>query len=229
MQPDLLSPEREEQPEPFSVDGTVQSKSLPVTEVLPPDATVAKEGASPAPAVGKKRAKLNIAAIGLSFLVFMLLLAFAWVGYWAYTLNNQLAATQGQLTALQAEQAKLQTEYATLKSENEKLNTDLAQSRGDLEKANAALTTVQDDLSKSKDRAEKLDTQIDVSGKLAEILFVWTTSDSPSDIFKLDTLINETNNQELISKWNALTKSPSEDAFDACMEYLILAIRNSLR
>ena len=230
MQPDLLIAQREdEQPEPFFSEDLPQSESLPITEVAPLESAPADEAASLAPTVSRKRAKLNIAAIALSFLVFVLLLAFAWVGYWAYTLNNQLTATQGQLTALQAEQGKLQAEYTTLKSENEKLNADLGQSRADLEKANTDLTAARADLSKSKDQEDRLDTKVDGAGKLAEILLIWTTSDNPSDIFKMDKMINETDNQELISRWNTLTRSPSEEAFDACMQYLILAIRNSLR
>lgn len=208
MQTDLLSLERE-QSEPAPVENT---------EALKPSSVKAR-----------KSPKLIIATIGLGLFGFLLLLAFAWVGYWAYTLNTQLTATQGQLTSLQAEYDKLNSDHTALTLEHEKQNAELSQTKTDLEKANTDLTTAQGDLTKSKDQSKKLNNQVDAAGKLAEVLFVMSMSDSPSDVFKVDGLINETKNQQLIDKWNTFTKSPSEDALNAFMEYLILAIRNSVR
>ena len=139
----------------------------------------------------KKRSKVNIAAIGLAFLLFVLLLSFAWLGYWAYTLSTELVAAQGRLTTLQSEHAKLQTDYTTLMSENEKLNADLGQSKADLEKTNTELKSAQVDLSELKQKSEKLDGQIDAARTLAEILYTTATSDEESDILKIDRLINE--------------------------------------
>jgi septal ring factor EnvC (AmiA/AmiB activator) len=181
------------------------------------------------PAIERKRTKINIAVIGLSLLVVLLFLAFGWVGYWAYTLNTELTTTQGQLAALQAEHAKLQTNYAALTSDNEKLNAELTQSKADLEQANTDLTTAQADLSKSKDQGKKLDTQIEAAGGLAEILYVMAISDNESDILKIDRLINETNDTQLIKEWDTFTRSPSEDAFNTFFNYLLMATRNSLR
>jgi hypothetical protein len=48
------------------------------------------------PVAAKKRSKLIIAWIGLGLCAVLFLLSFAWVGYWAYTLNTQLTATQHQ-------------------------------------------------------------------------------------------------------------------------------------
>jgi len=230
MQSDLLSPHREEQlPESLSAQELTQPEPRSVPDATPLEPTLRVGAVSPAPATQKKRSTLNIAVLGLVVLVILLFLASSWVGYWAYTLNTTLTTTQGQLAALQAEHAKLQTDYATLTSENQKLNAELTQVKATLEKANTDLDTAQADLSKSMQQGEKLENQIDASGKLAEILFVWTTVDNPSDIFKIDTLINETKNQELISQWNTFTNSPSDDAFAGFLDYFILAIRNSLR
>jgi uncharacterized protein HemX len=227
MQPDLLSPQREEeQPESLlsqdlsSVPDTSPPEPSPVAEAVAPTA---------APATQKKRLKLNIATLALALLVLVMFMAFGWVGYWAYTLNTELTTTQGQLAALQAEHAKLQTDYAALTSDNEKLNAELTQSKADLEQANTDLTTAQADLSKSKDQGEKLDAQIETAGGLAEILYVMAISDNESDILKIDRLINETNNTQLIKEWDTFTRSPSEDAFNAFFNYLMMATRNSLR
>ena len=119
--------------------------------------------------------------------------------------------------------------YTALTSENEKLNADLTQFRIDLEKANTDLTTAQADLSKSKDKGEKLDAQIDTAGKLAEILYVMSISDDESDILKIDRLVTESKNRELMKQWDTVTTSPSEDAFVAFLNYLVLSTRNSLR
>jgi uncharacterized protein HemX len=232
MQSDLLFPQREEErPESLSTQELIPSASLPLPDAAQREPSSVAEAVAPTlmPAVEKKRTKINIAVIGLSLLVILLFLAFGWVGYWAYTLNTELSTTQGQLVALQAEHAKLQTDYATLTSEHEKLNAELNQTKAHLEQANTDLTAAQADLSKSKDRGENLDAQIDVAGKLAEILYVWSMSDSASDVFKVDELVKESNNQQLIDKWNTFTRTPSDDALGAFVEYLILAIRNSVR
>jgi cell division protein FtsB len=234
MQPDLLSAQREEvQPEAVSPQELTQaeSRSMPVPESAPPEPDPVDETVKsiPSSAKEKRRLKLNIAVIGLSLLLFLLLLSFGWVGYWAYTLNTELTASQGQLMALQANYDKLQADYTALTSENEKLNAELTQSKANLEKTNTDLTAARGDLSESMQRGENLDAQIDRAGKLAEVLFVWNTMDNPSDIFKLDTLINETNDKDLISQWNTFTRSPSDEALGGFLDYLILTIRNSLR
>jgi cell division protein FtsB len=224
MQPDVLSVQREdEQSEFLSAQELTQSEPLSI-----PDSTPA---VSPPPAIPAKRtrSRLNFAAIGLSLLVFLLLLGLGWVGYWAYTLNTDLMTTQGQFAALQADHTKLQAEYTTLKSDHEKLNADLTQSRADLEKANTDLTTTQADLDKSKDENKLLNEQIETAESLAEILYVTAMWDSDSDILKIDRLITEAANQSLTKQWDTFTNSPSEDAFTSFFEYLIFATRESLR
>jgi septal ring factor EnvC (AmiA/AmiB activator) len=221
MQTDLLSTQPDERAESVST----QEVGKP-TESAPMEETATLK---PSPMAAKKRSKLVIASIGMGLFGVLLLVSFAWVGYWAYTLNTQLTAIQQQFTALQSEYAKLRTEHTILTSEHDKLNAELSQTKADLEKANTDLTTAQADLSKFKNQGEKLDAQIEAAGKLAEVLFVISMSDNPSDVFKVDGLIKETNNQQLIDKWNTFTRTPSEDGLNAFMEYLILAIRNSVR
>ncbi len=210
MQTNLLSAQQNEQTESVS----------PQDVVKPPEST---------PVVKKKRSKLIVAWIGLGLFAVLFLLSFAWVGYWAYTLNTELTATQQQYSALQTEYDKLTSGHTALTLEHERVNTELSQTKTDLEKANTDLTTAQDDLDKSKGRGEKLDAQIDEAGKLAEILYVMAISDSESDILKIDRLINEVNNQELTKQWNTFANSPSEEAFGSFFEYLIFVTRESLR
>ena len=84
MQPDLGSPQQDDkQPEP------------PPMHEAPPSI--------PAPAQVKKQPKRNIAAIILGLFAFVLLLAVAGLGFWAFSLNTKLTAAQQELTALQGE------------------------------------------------------------------------------------------------------------------------------
>jgi hypothetical protein len=233
MQPDLLSAQREEEqaPESLSLQDPMPPETLSAPDPVQrePISVVEAVAVKPAVSAEKKRSGLTIAVIGLVLLVFLLLLSFGWVGFWAYTLNSEFNTAQQQLAVLQAEHAKLQTDYAALTSENEKLNTDLAQSKADLEKANTDLTSAQADLSKSKQEGAKLADQIDAAGKLTEILYVTTTLDEESDILKIDRLINGSKDKELAKQWDTFTGSPSEDAFGAFIEYLVSGIRNSLK
>ena len=232
MQPDLLSIQQEQEvPESLPPQDLTPSESISAPEIAQPESVSVAEAVDAKPALPpqKKRARLNIAVIGLTFLVFLLFLAFGWVGYWAYTLNTELTTTQGQLAALQAEHGKLQTDYIVLTSENEKLNADLTQSKADLEKANADVATAQSDLSKSKEKAEKLDAKIDTAGSLAEIFYVLTITDNQTAILKVDRLVTESKDKELIKRWDAFTGSPSPDSMSAFLQYLATATRNSLR
>jgi cell division protein FtsB len=232
MQPDLLSIHQEdEQAELVSPQDLTQSERLSIPDAAPLAPAPVKEIVNPQPVLPteKKRFKLNFAVIGLVLFVFVLFMAFGWVGYWAYTLNTELVSTQQQLAALQAKQDQLQAEYTTLTSEKDKLNADLIQSKTDLEKANTDLTSVQADLSQSKQNGDKLETKLEKASDLVEILFVTATSDEESDIFKIDRLITESNNPELIKQWDTFTAAPSDDAFSAFLDYLVLAARDSLK
>jgi septal ring factor EnvC (AmiA/AmiB activator) len=231
MQPDLLSPEKEEnQPGPLvpqelspsesSTSETSQLETHPVEEAT---------NVAPSPA-GKKHSKFHLAYLALGVLVFLLLAAFAWVGYWAYDLGTQLMNTQQQLAARQADYAKLQADYETinrtLKGENEKLNSELAQVKADLEKANTALVTAQSDLAKSQDQSKSLKTRIDKASKLAEILYSFDTIKDELGILQLDKLIRDSKNPQLLLEWNGIS---SEEDFRNFLSYLIFATRDSLK
>jgi|WetSurMetagenome_2_1015567.scaffolds.fasta_scaffold39883_3 septal ring factor EnvC (AmiA/AmiB activator) len=226
MQPDLLSPEKEEN-QPAS--SSPQENTPPILlssndgQIEIPPAEEATN-INPPPA-GRKRSKFNLAYLALGVLVFLLLAAFAWVGYWSYDLSAELITTQQQLAALQADHAQLQTDYATLKSENEKLNTELTQARADLEKTNTDLAAVQSDHAKSQDQNKTLKAKIDKASKMAEILSAFTAIQSENDFLKLDKLIRDSRNQDLLAEWNNIS---NEEDFRNFLNYLVLAIRDSL-
>ncbi len=218
MQPDIPTIEKDENQhqealsESLPVPDVSQLESAPVQEI-----PVASSSASE-----KKRAKLRLTSIVLGILIFLFFVAFAWVGYWTYQLNTQLTDTQQQLASLQAEHEKLQTDYQALSGEKDKLNADL-------EKANTDLANVQADLSKSQQKSSDLTRKMEKAGKLFDVVYVWITSTEASDIFKINSQIEKSGDQNLINKWNALKKSPSDDAVDEFIEYLLKTTRDSLK
>lgn len=232
MQPDSTVPQEDgKQPEPLSPAEITQSEPLSAQEGTQLEPLYAHKIAEPktSPRPEKKSLKWNITAIILGIFSFFLLVAVAGLGYWGYTLNTKLIETQQQLSALQGEHGKLQTDYATLTSNHEKLNADLTQSKADLEKANTDLITTQASLKKSQDQNKNLNAQIDKASKLAEVLYAWTTSTEPSDVFRIDSLIKDANDQQLITEWDNLTRSPSNDGFGKFLNFLIAKIRISLK
>ena len=213
MQPDLLSPEKEENlPELFSPEES------PLESV--------QEAAENNPSPKKKRSKFKLVYLALGMLVVLLLAAIAWVGYWAYDLNTQLTTTQQQLAALQSGHAQLETDYESLKSENKKLNAELIQTKTDLEKANSALAAAQSDLGQSQGQNKSLNTKIGKASRLAKILYAFSSIQNEIDILRLDKLIRDSKDQAILSKWNSIK---SEQDFRNFLDYLILATRDSLK
>lgn len=106
MPANLLPAEKEEH-EPQAI----QPEQVPISESLP---NAEAPAIVSAPIVPKKKSKISLAAAALGVCVFLLLVTFAWVGYWAYRLSTELTTAQQQLTVLQAEHDQLQAEYAAL-------------------------------------------------------------------------------------------------------------------
>jgi regulator of replication initiation timing len=172
--------------------------------------------------VEKKRSRKGLAGVALGVLVFLLVASIALVGYWAYQLSTELTTTQQELSTLQAEHQKLQEEYQTLSSEKDQLAKDL-------EKANTDLATTKSDLSTAQQKSSNLTSKINKASKLYGVVYLWVTSDDVSDVFDLNASIEESGDQNLINKWNALKAAPSDDGFDAFLDYLLTATRDSLK
>lgn len=181
------------------------------------------------PLVEKKRSKFRLIYLAFGLLVFLLFALSAWVGYWAYDLSTELVTTQQQLTALQGKYDQLQADYTTLTGEHENLNADFTQAKADFEKMSAELAAAQTNLTKSQEQNRELTAKLKKAGKLAEILYLWTTMDGPSDVLAVDRLITETRHQTLMKEWDQLTSYPSEFSFTKFLDTLILAARNSLK
>jgi len=209
MQPEPLAPQPEEkQPNP------------PVQVEMKPESSAIHE---------KKSSKRNIISIVLGIFVVLLLAAIAGLGYWAYTLNSNLASTQQELASLQAEYDQLKTDHASVKSDNEQLTADLDQAKADLEKTVGDLASSQDDLTESRGQNELLNNQIDSASRFAEILYTFSNTASANDLLTVDSLINDTHNSQLITAWNNFTSAPSDQGAADFLLYLITIIRDSLK
>ena len=201
MQPDQLSDQNAQQPSEASTDdNAVPSVTSPATK--------------------NKRSRLNVAVGALGVLVFLILIAVVWTGYWLYTMNNEFIANQQQLETLQQEHAKLQSDYASLKSENEKLATDLTQTQADLEQANSDLVTAQDDSKTLNDKIEKA--RIKTNVILA--IFVWDENDA-----SVRRRIQATEDPELLDLYEKVIDNQDPDSFSNFFSYLWLSIEDDLK
>lgn len=212
-----MQPESPIQQEPE----TNETPSLQVQEVKQPEHHMVEEA--------KKTPKRNVSIPVMAGLLIVLCLAVVGLGFWAYKLNVNLTEANQQLTSLQSEQTKLQSDYAKLKSENEKLTSDLAQAKTDIEKANKNLAAAQADLKQSKDQNKNLQDKLTAASKNAEILYLFATGSSTTDILKIDDLVKETNDQKLISQWDTFTSSPTTKSSADFLLYMLEAIRDSLK
>ncbi len=222
MQPDPFSPPPEDKQPVSPVQGAQPAPSpVPVQQV---------PRYQPAPVPAKKPSKAaGIVAILLGIFVVILLVVAAGLGFWAYSLNTKLTATQQELSALQTEHTKLQSDHTTLISDHEKSTTDLTQTKSDLEKANADLATAQADLKTAQDQNQALSDKISKASKLADILYLWFNTKDSSDIFKIDTQVKATDNAQVKAAWDKAMSSTSTDNFVAFMVSLATAIRDTLK
>ena len=215
MQPDLLSPEKEE-----NLPETVSPNAIQIEQSF--ETVIAN------PAAPKKRSKLNLAYLAMGVLALLLIAAFGWVGYWAYSLSTELTDNQQQLAGLQADYDRLQKDYTALKSESETQNAELAQTRTDLEKANADLATAQTELASSQDENKSLSNKIDQASKLADVLQTFTSIKDETDFIVLARQIKDAHHEGLSKAWSDAATFPSEESFNKFLSYLILAIGDSL-
>lgn len=158
----------------------------------------------------------------LTVFLIIFLAATAGLGYWAYTLNSSLIATQQQLAELQSDHTKLQ-------SENENLTAELAQVKADLEESSKDLTNTQTKLEKAQAENLELNVKIENASKKLQILYAFSTIATPTDILAIDTLIKETKDRQLLERWNEFYSNPSESAGVNFILNLITAIQTSLK
>ena len=132
------------QPESFN-DETLQANDPKPEDIRQSESQVVNEDVRSTTILSRmKTFPISFYAIGsLILLLVMAVICLGGLGYWGYTLGNDLTATRQQLAALQGK-------YDLLESENNKLSTDLAQSNADLAQSNADLEKIKKELASSQ-------------------------------------------------------------------------------
>ncbi len=172
----------------------------------------------PAPAKPKNMIGVIVGYVILGMFICILVVAAAGLGYWGYTLNNNLAATQQQL-------ATLQGQYSTLKSDDAKLAADLEKTKTDLKKTQGDLATAQADLDQAKNQTSSLQAKIDKASKYLTVLVgFWGDTVSNSE-----TKIKATNDSLVLSKYQTFAASNLNKDFYAFFDAIVSAIVNSLK
>ena len=127
----------------------------------------------PAPPVAETKPaprKINFLTIFLGIAVVFLCLALAGLGYWAFTLNTNLQATQADLSELQGKYDSLTTEKNKLSNDFDQTSTELEAVKDELENTKGDLSTAQSDLADSKDAAAALRTKMDKASQYVAIM-----------------------------------------------------------
>lgn len=168
----------------------------------------------------KAAKKLNLSTI---FLV-ILLIALAGVGYWAFSLNTTLKATQSELTTLKGDYANLTTEKNKLSSNLDQTTAELETTKAELETTKAELTTAQADLSKANSEVTSLKATIKKAWLFAEVargLFVEDDNNIQAGL-----RILATGDATLKSKFEAIK---TQDDFNTFLDYLFNTLSNMLK
>jgi len=132
------------QPESFNKE-TFQPDEPKPDDIRQPESQITNEDVRSTTILSRiKTFPISYYAIGsLILLLVIAVICLGGLGYWGYTLENDLTATRQQFAALQGK-------YASLESENNKLSTDLAQSNADLAQSNADLEKTKKELAASQ-------------------------------------------------------------------------------
>lgn len=129
--------------------------------VQPEAATVDKGTQSPAASSQKKNSPAtSYAIVALIFLLLMAVVSIGGLGYWGYSLGNNLTTTQQQLIELQGNYDTLLAQSQKLSTDLVETNTELIETKLELDATKAKLSTSSQELAKKnksiKDAAARL-------------------------------------------------------------------------
>jgi len=119
---------------------------------MQPDSSLSQEPQNVPPVAELKKSPMKINFLAIILAIVLLILA--GVGYWGFTLNTSLKATQGTLTTLQGKYDSLTSEKNTLASNLDTITAELEATKAELEKTKT-------DLSKAEQKAASLRASMD--------------------------------------------------------------------
>ncbi len=160
-----------------------------------------------------------------ALLMVIAIVAAVGLGVWSYQLNTKLTTTQAQLTttqsqlaSLQAQHDQLKTDHANLATERTRLNATIEQGKADLAKVNADLNTANDQITAQRAKLDLAKTLMSISEAAV----------NGEGIPVIDDMVRRTKDTQLITLWNAVVRSPTEENAVAFYQYLSDALANAL-
>lgn len=204
-----MQPESVDQPEVTNPEGSAHA-----------DAPVKDAVVQPAPSQPGKK-KSSPAKFLIGFLIFILLIGVAGLGYWGYTLNNDLTAAQSRL-------AELQGKHDELQADNEKLTSEIAQTKADIEKAQDDTKSARSDLTNAQNKAKIVTERLTTTSKYMAIVdSIFVKEDNDIVITIEVALINDTELTGLFE--TIIKKGATTENFNAFINYVFETIAANLK
>ncbi len=209
------------QPESASTDPMVPPPAAPQ-----PQAPVGAIVAQPVPPPLPQRKGNCLSTILVSLLILMLLATAAGLGYWGYTLNNNLTKTKQDIVTLQGKHDKLVTDNASLTTDLTKTNADLDKSNTDLDKTGKDLTTTQGDLAKVQQSSKEVQDRITQTSKLMDVaVSIFVSNDTWAEIGQR---VKGTNDTQLNSLWDKFFANKNNETWATFLNYLFTTISDNI-
>ena len=184
------------------------------------------------PAPKKGLGMVNIVAILLGLFSLALLCVVAGLGYWAYTLNQDLTTAradivtlQGEKTTLTTEKNKLTTDLNTTRSDLDATKTQLDATKTQLESTKTELETTKADLESARSDMAALQANVDKALKYLNVFDGFC-----GDTFaETEVKIKATGDTGLLSSYRAWEKSRTNADFYSFFDDLVGTVISILK
>lgn len=161
-----------------------------------------------------------------NFLAVILVVLLLAVGFWAFTLGNNLKATQAELATLQGKYDSLSAEKTQLSGDLDQATTDLEATKTELEKAKEELAKAQSDLSKSNEEASALRTKMDKAAQYVAIMKAMFADQDPIATLAKMTEVKDTKLQSLFTQY---ATTSSADDLQKWLAYIFTTLADLLK
>ncbi len=180
------------------------------------EASVDAQGGSQAPRGNRLK---WIAYILLGLFLVGAVAASAGLVVWSNRLSSSLSTTQAQLASLQADYGKATTELTQANSALSQTRADLATANSDLAKARADLKAASADVAARR-------AQMNQASELNVVVEALVNGESATAI---NAKVLRTGDNQLISLWDTVIRTPNEKNYLAFQKYLVMAISTALK
>lgn len=171
----------------------------------------------PVPVPAKKTGMVGRILIGL--FIFILLAVAGGLGYWNYTLNQNLTSTHNQITDWQGK-------YEALQNENKQLNLDLTAAKDEFDKATADLKKVQGETKETQKNAGVVDTRMKFTLQLFDVANALIIEKADFDV--VEQKIVATKDAKLLELWGKVKSGQRQEDLDSFLFYLFRIISENV-